>query len=196
MATNTPFTIRVPPQTDLWRKPPSTNSTNAPFVSIQKIPLSQFRSARVSFRASWKYRYDQGGLALFLTAPSWTKNKWVKAGVEFYQGRAQISAVTTDNWSDWSLAPLKETDEAGGVVTVEARAEGDELGQGLWIYQILTDREGNEVERIPLRECAWLFAEKEGVEIEIAAAAARPADGEGAGDVLEVEFVDVKVETA
>ncbi|KZV75031.1 hypothetical protein PENSPDRAFT_647555 [Peniophora sp. CONT] len=130
MAPTTPFTIPVSPKTDLWRKPPSTNSINAPIISITKMPLSQFRSARVSFRASWKYRYDQGGLALFLTAPSWAKNKWVKAGVEFYQDRAQMSAVTTDGWSDWSLAPLKDGEGTDGVVTVEARAEGDELGRG------------------------------------------------------------------
>lgn len=103
--------------------------------------------------------------------------------------------MTTDGWSDWSLAPLREEEGNNGVVTVEARAEGDELGKSLWIYQILTNGEGKEVGRVPLRECAWFSAETEGVEIEVAAAAARPADGEGEGDALEVEFVDVKVET-
>lgn len=50
--------------------------------------------------------------------------------------------------------------EARPSATVEARRERDELGKSLWVYWIVRDGEGKEVERRPLREVNWIFAEE------------------------------------
>jgi regulation of enolase protein 1 (concanavalin A-like superfamily) len=92
--------------------------------------------------------------------------------------------VTTDCWSDWSLAPVTGSSE---YITIELRREQNELGTSLWIYQILLDQNGQEQERIPLRECAWAFAEEDGVKLGIATYVARPADGE-VSEILKVQF--------
>ena len=124
-----------------------------------------------------------------------TKDKWVKAGVEFYHDKPYLSTVTTDNWSDWSLAPVTRahTDAAASSVgvteiTVEARSEQDELGKSLWIYQVLLDADGKELERIPLRECTWVFAMDDDQPVIIAAYAGRPAEATGSNDELSVDF--------
>lgn len=73
-------------------------------------------------------------------------------------------------------------------VTIEVRREGDEMGQGIWVYQVLLDEDGNEVDRVPLREIAWAFAQEHGVQLEIAAYVARPAEGTGSSDTLDAHF--------
>lgn len=101
--------------------------------------------------------------------------------------------MATDAWSDWSLVPVTEISGQSGrstphPVTIQVRREQDGLGRSLWIYQLLFDADGNEVGRVPLRECNWVFADEDGVEVEIAAYAARPAEGSGPDDALQVQF--------
>lgn len=100
-----------------------------------------------------------------------------------------------DTWADWSLAP--DPGFAGGdarpKATIEARRERDVLGKSLWVYLIVKDGEGREVERRPLREVNWAFTDEmeEGWGVGVGAYVCRPTkeegDGEGRG-LLEAEF--------
>ncbi len=176
------FTISAGPSTDLWRKPPSTDVSNAPTRLGQGFPLSQFRCARVTVSASWKQRYDQGGLLLMLTRGEQTK--WLKTGIEFYNNAAQLSTVGCDAWADWSIYPLSTTQ-----ATIEVAREFDDNGVALWIYEIVLDDDGKVKERKPVREVTWMFAEQDGWEVQVGAYAARPAKEEDVDrETLEVSF--------
>lgn len=89
-----PFTLSAGPNTDLWRKPPSTNRTNAVYKSLGKVSLGDFDSAGVTFRASWQERYDQAGIALFFKQANGT-DKWIKSGVEFYNKKPYVVSDAT-----------------------------------------------------------------------------------------------------
>ncbi|RPD72934.1 hypothetical protein L226DRAFT_536776 [Lentinus tigrinus ALCF2SS1-7] len=190
------FTITAPPSTDIWRKPPSTDSFNAPTHALlpNAIPLRSFLRARLTFSASWTTRYDQGGLLLHLKHPEQPTDRWLKTGVEFYQGRVFLSTVATQTYSDWSIAPPADVNNPK--VTIEVRREGDELGTSLWVYEVVQGP-GGEVERRPLREVTWFFGDEEGWEVEVSAMAARPAKKEsvvGGSEGLVVKFEGVEVD--
>ncbi len=57
--------------------------------------------------------YDQAGLMLW-QGP----RHWIKAGVELNDGVPHVGAVVTNEFSDWSLAPVP--DWTGSIVTVRA----------------------------------------------------------------------------
>ena len=90
------FTLAARPDTDIWRKPPSTFSFNAPIL-YHDLKLAAFKRARVTVSGPWKALYDQGGLCLYMPTAakgdekgdekSW---KWVKTGIEFYEGKPHI----------------------------------------------------------------------------------------------------------
>jgi hypothetical protein len=66
-----------------------------------------------------------------------SNERWVKAGVEFADGRPQIGAVVTDGLSDWSLAPapdraaqriLIRVSRSGNALTIRAKpSDHDDL---------------------------------------------------------------------
>ena len=61
------FTLKAPPQTDLWRKPPSRDTSTAPILfTTLRFP---FVSAEVTVSADWRLEWDQAGLVLFAGAP-------------------------------------------------------------------------------------------------------------------------------
>jgi hypothetical protein len=55
------------------------------------------------------------------------------------------------------------------------------------VYWIVRDGEGKEVERRPLREVNWVFAEEEGWSVGIGGYVCRPTE-EGGEESLEAEF--------
>ena len=57
----------------------------------------------VEFTAAFSEQFDQAGLFVRVSP-----ERWVKAGVEYADGRCQLGAVVTDGRSDWSLAPVPE----------------------------------------------------------------------------------------
>lgn len=92
------------------------------------------------------------------------------------------------------LTPF-ESNDARPSVTIEARREKDQLGKSLWVYQIIKDEAGKEVERRPLREVNWMFAEEDGWDIGVGGYVCRPTK-EGGDELLEAEFgqgVEVEV---
>lgn len=63
--------------------------------------------------------------------------KWLKTGIEFYEGKPYISTVCTDRWSDWSIVPLPEGHGSGKPsATIEVERDGGTEGKTLWVYQI------------------------------------------------------------
>jgi hypothetical protein len=173
--------------------------------------LKKFQSARVTFWADWTERYDQGGLVLALkrassssstsasaaAAPGEPAERWIKTGIELYQGHPRLSTVCCDRWADWSVASLGAPVDPEKGVTLEVVREGDENGISAWVYQVLLDDAGAVREKIPLREICWIFADeddKDGEEwvLDISPLVARPE--KGTTSVLKVKFFDFKVE--
>ncbi|KAF3767278.1 hypothetical protein M406DRAFT_288263 [Cryphonectria parasitica EP155] len=216
------FTIKASPGTDVWRKPPTTDVFNAPTSSPENTkstsPLSTFLSARVSFLLpSTLKQYDQAGLLLSLrprtstaaaaaAAPAASSDKapdtasppppppkWIKAGVENYNGTPRAATVACDAWSDWSLAPVVVTttsgeENEGNWVTIAVESGEDELGRSLWVYQVVVAAEGKE-DKVPLREVCWPFGHGGGAEdweVKVEAYACRP--NKETSEELEAQF--------
>ncbi|KAI9749192.1 MAG: hypothetical protein M4579_006963 [Chaenotheca gracillima] len=61
------FSLHAPPNTDLWRKPPSRDTSTAPILyTALRHP---FIAAEVTVSADWELEWDQGGLVIFAGAP-------------------------------------------------------------------------------------------------------------------------------
>ncbi|KAL9106193.1 MAG: hypothetical protein Q9227_008726, partial [Pyrenula ochraceoflavens] len=159
-------------------------------------PLQAFTSASVSFSFEWKERYDQAGLLLSLRkgpSPDHSKppQRWIKAGVEFYNGSPMLSTVACQDWADWSVTPhhSRTATPKDTWTTILVQREADENGISLWFYLVLDNGD-----KVPLREVTWVFGdEPESWELEVLAMAARPATGEGLGH-LEVEMKNMDVQ--
>ncbi|CAG5178841.1 uncharacterized protein ALTATR162_LOCUS8902 [Alternaria atra] len=61
------FTLAAPPNTDLWRKPPSGDTSTAPI--LYTALRNPFIVAEVTVSADWELEWDQGGLVIFAGAP-------------------------------------------------------------------------------------------------------------------------------
>ncbi|KAK3210141.1 hypothetical protein GRF29_44g1771093 [Pseudopithomyces chartarum] len=201
-----PFNLTSPAGKDIWRKPPSHNVIDAPTYPspLLQYDLKSFQRARLTFAlppGKELRQYDQAGLLLSFTkddAPLGSgKDKWIKTGIEWYYGKPYLSTVGCDSSADWSITPLPEFqgNENRPTATVEARREKDQLGKSLWVYQIIENENGEEVERRPLREVNWIFAEEDGWKVGIGGAVARP-NKELGDEELTAEFAKgVTIET-
>ena len=83
-------------------------------------PFALDSAMEVEFTASFSHQFDQAGIFIRVSS-----ERWVKAGVEFADGRPQIGAVVTDGLSDWSLAPAP--DWAGQRILMRVSRSGDAL---------------------------------------------------------------------
>ena len=83
-------------------------------------PFADRTAVEVEFTAAFSEQFDQAGLFVRVSS-----ERWVKAGVEFADGRPQVGAVVTDGMSDWSLAPVP--DWIGRRVLVRVSRDGDAL---------------------------------------------------------------------
>ena len=61
------FTLAAPPNTDLWRKPPSRDTSTAPV--LYTALRNPFIAAEVTVSADWELEWDQGGLVIFAGSP-------------------------------------------------------------------------------------------------------------------------------
>lgn len=117
--------------------------------------------------------------------------KWIKSGVELFNGAPHLSTVCCDNWADWSIAPMPQSDRVqAGQKSVSILIEKKEspTGSCLWVYFVDGETQ------TPMREICWPFGEAsmDDWELEVGAFVARP-DKQGS-DKLEAEFeaFDVK----
>ncbi|KAI9782315.1 MAG: hypothetical protein M1816_001928 [Peltula sp. TS41687] len=61
------FSLEAPPNSDLWRKPPSRDTSTAPVLyTCLRHP---FVAAEVTVTADWELEWDQGGLVIFAGVP-------------------------------------------------------------------------------------------------------------------------------
>lgn len=176
-----PFQITSPPGTDIWDKPPSTHSFNAPII-YQTTTVGALKTARVTVSSQWKDRYDQGGLVLVVKTPDTTR--WVKTGIEFEYGIPNISTVAKDQWSDWSLRPLLAESSNKATIELEVVSDGS-----LWVWLL-----GSDGAKHALREVTWYGHLDKSVEVWVGVYVAKPAPN-GEKDDLVVDFDGLSVVT-
>ncbi|OMP88870.1 hypothetical protein BK809_0005591 [Diplodia seriata] len=232
------FTITAHPTTDIWRAPPSTRRFNAPLAHTSRGPLSSFFRAGLSLALPLPspsagdrlLLYDQGGLVLGISRHSgaggggggdgeqvvsdggdgdgWP-SRWLKAGIEMFEGEPWLSVVGCDRWSDVSMVPLSWGSRGGGgserkeeeerpTARVEVERAKEDALRVYWVVPVAADGVGGE-KRVLIREANWFFApeggEEEGWDVSVAAYAARPLRNEkDVDEVLDVDFERFEVE--
>lgn len=93
------ITVNVNSGTDFWRK------THYGFIRdnghFGYVEVKGDFSAEVKVMGSYRDLYDQAGLMLRSN-----EAHWIKTGIEYVHGVQYVSAVVTNDFSDWSVAPL------------------------------------------------------------------------------------------
>ena len=108
------LTVGVEPETDFWR------TTHTGFIA-DNGHFADTGAMGLRFRADFGAQYDQAGLMLRVDA-----EHWIKAGLEFADGRLWLSVVVTNGISDWSQQPAPEPD-ADGWWSIRAVREHDAI---------------------------------------------------------------------
>ncbi|TZF93664.1 DUF1349 domain-containing protein [Chryseobacterium panacisoli] len=102
---NNSLSMFVTPQSDYWRVSHyGFTVDDAPFYYTTYG--GEFE-AKVKITGSYKARFDQMGLMLRTD-----KEHYIKAGVEFVDGKYNLSTVVTHNKSDWSVITLEKVPPA------------------------------------------------------------------------------------
>lgn len=153
------FTLTAPPDTHIWRKPASRDTTTAPV--IYRSLRHPFVIAEVTVIANWEMEWDQAGLVIFAGVPpghqalpslrsryrphgnGWdephVQGKWVKAGLEFTGGtlNASCTVATSPCGADWSLSPVLPESmphEALPLAMCSLRIKFERIGDSLWVW--------------------------------------------------------------
>ena len=96
---NNKLTMQVTPQSDYWRiSHYGFTVDDAPFLYTTRG--GEFE-VKVKILGDYKVRFDQAGLMLRAD-----KENYIKAGIEFVDGKYNISCVVTHHTSDWSVITL------------------------------------------------------------------------------------------
>jgi len=202
------FTLKIPPKTDIFASPTIGYHFSAP-IAYKCLPTGNFSKARATVTIPFTLnclpttrvenptlQFDQAGLVFVFLDPKFgapclanpgsgkTENphpKWIKAGVEVWEGKALGSVVVREKWSDWSLFAAPGSADA---VEVTVTIEMERLGDALMIYKILG------AERELVRKVPWCFLEMETKEtVWIGVYGARPDPyGEAQGKNLVARF--------
>lgn len=93
--------MQVPAQTDFWRiSHYGFTVDDGPF--LYTTYGGEFE-AKIKVSGDYKTRFDQAGLMLRID-----KENYVKCGIEYVDGKYNISAVVTHHVSDWSVITLEK----------------------------------------------------------------------------------------
>lgn len=99
---NDKLTMFVTPKTDYWRVSHyGFTVDDAPFYYATYG--GEFE-VKVRISADYKVRFDQSGLMLRID-----HENYIKTGIEFVDGKYNLSSVVTYKKSDWSVIPLNST---------------------------------------------------------------------------------------
>ncbi len=91
----------VTPKSDYWRiSHYGFTVDDAPFYYTERG--GEFE-VKVKVSADYKTRFDQAGLMLRID-----HENYIKAGIEFVDGKYNLSTVVTHKTSDWSIIPVEE----------------------------------------------------------------------------------------
>lgn len=95
----------VTPKTDFWRiSHYGFTVDDAPFLYTERG--GEFE-VKLKIRGEYKKRFDQAGLTLRLN-----HENYIKTGIEFVDGKYNLSVVVTHKTSDWSVIELSTPVEA------------------------------------------------------------------------------------
>lgn len=98
---NNALSMQVPSQTDYWRiSHYGFTVDDAPF--LYTLRGGEFE-VKVRISGGYKARFDQSGLMLRVD-----HKNYIKAGIEFVDGKYNLSTVVTHHTSDWSIIPLEK----------------------------------------------------------------------------------------
>ncbi|TGZ80014.1 hypothetical protein EX30DRAFT_372535 [Ascodesmis nigricans] len=179
------FTIKARTGTDLWRTP--SRDTFTAHVLYTPAPANFYRAeVTIYFSLDRAREWDQGGLVIFAGPPPTTSHrttdapvgKWVKAGIEYTEGRALASSVSAStDGADRSVVELPQ-----GVSEVRVAVERQAQTLIVWFD------DGVEWKR--LREVNWFFHQVEEKNVRVGVYAGRPATEQSgvAQSELVVEF--------
>lgn len=93
------LSMDVTPQTDYWRiSHYGFTVDDAPF--LYTVRGGEFE-VKVKISGDYSARFDQSGLMLRID-----QENYIKAGIEFVDGKYNLSTVVTHRTSDWSIIPL------------------------------------------------------------------------------------------
>lgn len=93
------LTMSVTPQSDYWRIfHYGFTVDDAPF--LYTVRGGEFE-VKVKISGDYKTRFDQSGLMLRID-----HENYIKAGIEYVDGKYNLSTVVTHHTSDWSIIPL------------------------------------------------------------------------------------------
>ena len=96
---NNTLTMDVPGHCDYWRiSHYGFTVDDAPFY--YNTYGGEFE-AKVKVSGDYKVRFDQAGLMIRID-----KENWLKAGIEYVDGKYNLSCVVTHHTSDWSVISL------------------------------------------------------------------------------------------
>ncbi len=159
------LTMDVTPNSDYWRiSHYGFTVDDAPFYYATYG--GEFE-AKVKITGDYKQRFDQAGLMLRIN-----HENYIKAGIEFVDGKYNLSAVVTHKTSDWSVITL---DKAIPYVWIKAVRRLDAVE----IFYSFDDKE------YTLMRNAWL---QDNIPVQVGVMAACP-DGKG----FNVTFEHFKV---
>ena len=91
--------VTVEAGTDFWRKTHYGFTRDNGHVYYATV-AGDF-TVEVKVRGAYRDLYDQAGLMVRIDDAH-----WIKTGIEFVNGVQYVSAVVTNDFSDWSVAPL------------------------------------------------------------------------------------------
>lgn len=93
------LTMSVTPKSDYWRiSHYGFTVDDAPFFYTERGGEFEVK-AKIS--ANYKSRFDQAGIMLRID-----HENYIKAGIEFVDGKYNLSTVVTHRTSDWSIIPI------------------------------------------------------------------------------------------
>lgn len=98
---NNTLVMDVTPQSDYWRiSHYGFTVDDAPF--LYTVRGGEFE-VKVRISGEYKVRFDQAGLMIRID-----KDNYIKTGIEFVDGKYNLSTVVTHTTSDWSVIELEE----------------------------------------------------------------------------------------
>ncbi len=95
------LTCRAAAKTDFWRKTFYGYTTDNGHIYYRRIKGDFTTSVKII--GQYRDLYDQAGLMVRADAST-----WMKCGVEFVDGKQNLSVVMTRDFSDWSTARLPD----------------------------------------------------------------------------------------
>jgi regulation of enolase protein 1 (concanavalin A-like superfamily) len=119
------LTVETGDRTDFWRETHYGFIRDDGHLRYQEVE-GDF-TATVRFSGAYEALYDQAGLMVRLD-----ERNWIKAGVEYTDGRPYLSVVVTRGFSDWSVTPVEGDPEEirlrlsrhGDAIRVETSPDG------------------------------------------------------------------------